>query len=293
MEKIVWNDKYKIGVETVDQAHAKLFRVISKLQAASEDSSSGIHTYREGIKYLEAYTMTHFSEEEAYMRSIRYNGYGYHKRIHDTFRDKTLTSLKSSLEMSNFSTAMVRRFLGIMGSWLTEHIMREDQAIVGKAFSRKEHDISSQFPVIFNAVNRIMGKLFQVEADLADVDYKGQSIGEGIYCRQTYPIEGGIRLQLLLGMEDALLLRGYNLLTGQQSIREEEKQEAALRVFEPLFESMGRLFQASSAGELDKKNLMTTNAFRTDFMKGYFCRLLFSSKLGYFVFCYRSWRVSA
>ena len=293
MEKIVWNDKYKIGVETVDQAHAKLFRVISKLQAASEDSSSGIHTYREGIKYLEAYTMTHFSEEEAYMRSIRYNGYGYHKRIHDTFRDKTLTSLKSSLEMSNFSTAMVRRFLGIMGSWLTEHIMREDQAIVGKAVSRKEHDISSQVPVIFNAVNRIMGKIFQVEADLADVDYKGQSIGEGIYCRQTYPIEGGIRLQLLLGMEDALLLRGYNLLTGQQSIREEEKQEAALRVFEPLFESMGRLFQASPGGELDKKNLMTTNAFRTDFMKGYFCRLLFSSKLGYFVFCYRSWRVSA
>lgn len=31
MEKIVWDDKFKIGVEAVDKAHAKLFRIINKL----------------------------------------------------------------------------------------------------------------------------------------------------------------------------------------------------------------------------------------------------------------------
>lgn len=292
MEKIVWNDKYKIGVKAVDKAHERLFRIMEKLLRFSDDITDCSHRYMEGIKYLEAYTMTHFSEEEAYMRSIRYDGYIHHKRIHDTFRDKTLTSLKSSLEMSDFSTAMVRRFLGIMNNWLTEHILREDQVIVGRVPSRKEQDLSSQFPVIFSAVNRTMRNLFQVEADLADVDYKGQNAGVETYCRQTYRIEGGIRLQLLLGMEDALLLRGINHLTGQQSIQERERGEAALRVFTPLFESMGKLFQAEADGELDLKNLMNQNAFRTDFMKGYFCRLLFGTKLGYFIFCYRSWRLN-
>ena len=94
MEKIVWDDKYKIGVEVVDKAHAKLFRITNKLFEISQDASVNQAAYGEGIKYLEAYTMTHFSEEEAYMRSIRYSGYAEHKRLHDNFRNKTLVSLK-------------------------------------------------------------------------------------------------------------------------------------------------------------------------------------------------------
>ena len=64
MEKIVWDDRFKIGVEVVDRAHAKLFRIINKLSDLSQDTSASHAAYREGIKYLEAYTMTHFSEEK-------------------------------------------------------------------------------------------------------------------------------------------------------------------------------------------------------------------------------------
>ena len=31
MEKILWDDKFKIGVDKVDKAHAKLFRIVHKL----------------------------------------------------------------------------------------------------------------------------------------------------------------------------------------------------------------------------------------------------------------------
>ncbi len=74
MEKIMWDDRYKMGVEAVDRAHAKLFRIVNKLFDLSQDASANQAAYKEGIKYLEAYSMTHFSEEEAYMRSIRYGG---------------------------------------------------------------------------------------------------------------------------------------------------------------------------------------------------------------------------
>ena len=66
MEIIEWNDKFKIGVEVVDKAHAKLFRITKKLLELSEDASSNQSTFREGVKYLEAYSMMHFSEEETY-----------------------------------------------------------------------------------------------------------------------------------------------------------------------------------------------------------------------------------
>ena len=148
MENIAWDDKFNIGVDVIDKAHAKLFRIMNKLIDMSEDEENNQTTYKEGIKYLEAYSMTHFSEEESYMRSIRYQGYAQHKKVHDNFRDKTLVTLKKDLESSNYSTASVQRFVGIMNNWLTEHIMMQDQAIVGRIINRKGFDLTSQIPVI-------------------------------------------------------------------------------------------------------------------------------------------------
>lgn len=79
MESIVWNEEYNIGVDVVDTAHAKLFRIVDKLRDRLENEQTPRHACEEGIKYLEGYTMKHFSEEEAYMRSIRYKGYGQHR----------------------------------------------------------------------------------------------------------------------------------------------------------------------------------------------------------------------
>ena len=50
MEKVVWDDRFKIGVEMVDRAHAKLFRIVSKLLDISQDASTNQAAYIEGIK---------------------------------------------------------------------------------------------------------------------------------------------------------------------------------------------------------------------------------------------------
>ena len=292
MEQAVWDEKFNIGVEVIDKAHAKLFRIVKKLLDISEDAKANQHAYKEGIKYLETYTMKHFSEEEAYMRSIRYAAYGQHKRIHDNFRDKTLISLKRDMELSGYSLLSVQRFIKIMSNWLAEHIMGEDQAIVGRSVPRRGYDISSQIPVIARTVCRTTLDLFQVETTLISAEYKGQNIGNGFYCRQLYDLEGGIRLQLLLGLEAPLILRGLNRSAEMQAIPEgPAANEACLSVFGQLFQDMGKLFRVEEEYELKKENLMSRNEFRTDFMKGYPCSLLFSSRLGYLIFCYRSWRI--
>ena len=288
MEKIMWDDRYKMGVEAVDRAHAKLFRIVNKLFDLSQDASANQAAYKEGIKYLEAYSMTHFSEEEAYMRSIRYGGYAEHKRIHDNFRNKTLISLKKDLELSGYSSSVVERFVGIMGSWLTEHIMLEDQAIVGKVVRQKKRDLSTQIDIISKTVHHAVKEVLQTEKKLVSTEYKGQNIGNGYYCCQYYQMGGGVVLQLLLGVEDVLFLRGIERIPG---IRKREMTERdVLHVFGQLFERMGRLFKVETKPEFGPENLLSRDNFRKEFMKGCPCSLLFGTRSGALAFCYRSWK---
>ncbi|MCI8585266.1 MAG: hemerythrin family protein [Lachnospiraceae bacterium] len=288
MEKFVWDEKYEIGVEIVDRAHAKLFRITNKLQEISEDALTNQAAYKEGIKYLEAYSVTHFTEEEAYMRSVGYSGYADHKRIHDNFRNKTLISLKRDLELSGYSASAVQRFVGIMNNWLKEHIMLEDQAIVGKAVRQKKKDLSTQIDIISRTVHRAVKDVLQAETKLVSDEYKGQSIGNGYYCCQYYNMGGGVTLQLLLGVEDILFLRGIERIPGIRK-REMTKQDI-LKVFEQLFQKMGRLFKVETEPEFGMENLLSRDGFRIQFMKGCPLSLLFGTRSGALVFCYRNWR---
>ena len=294
MEKIAWDDKFNIGVDIIDKAHAKLFRIIHRMIDLSNDPTTTKHTSQEMIKYLETYSMAHFAEEEAYMRSIRYGGYAQHKRSHDHFRDQTLVSLKKDLEMSGYSPSSIQRLMGTMQSWLAEHIMKADQAIVKKNVGAG-YDFSSQAALISKAVNRASQDVFQTEMKLINTDYKGENIGNGFYCHQCYDIEGGIRLRLLLGIEEPLLQRGLEKLYGKRRAAamsgSRPANEVLLQVFRQFFVHMGKFFQGEAEREPDKDNLLNTDEFRMDFMKGYPCRLLFGSKSGYFIFCYRTWRV--
>ena len=124
--------------------------------------------------------MTHFTEEEAYMRSIRYAGYAQHKRIHDAFRDKTLVSLRNDLERSGYSSLAIQRFIGILQRWLVEHIMRDDQAIVGKAVLPKHAGLSPQVVTISKAVDRAVGMYLMWRQSLPVQIIKGRTLGKGI-----------------------------------------------------------------------------------------------------------------
>lgn len=294
MENIAWNEQYNIGIEVIDKAHAKLFRIVGKLTELLKDEQAAKRACEEGIKYLEGYTMKHFSEEEAYMRSIRYSNYAWHKKIHDNFRDETLVSLRQDLQLSHYSQASLERFLGVMTGWLTGHIMTEDLAIVGKTLSKKLYEPSSKLSIVSRAVNNAMEDVFQVEAKLVQSDYKGQSIGNGFYCRLTYDIDNDGKVQLLLGVEEQLILKGVGrAMKVPPAKRDAIVNAAAPQIFEQLFRHMGKLFRSKSVYKITSNDLLDKDAFRADFMKGYPCSLLFSTRVGYFIFCFRTWKEPA
>lgn len=47
MRKISWNDKLKIGVDVVDKAHARLFKIVGKLMEQMEYEPNYQNTCKE------------------------------------------------------------------------------------------------------------------------------------------------------------------------------------------------------------------------------------------------------
>ena len=136
-----WNKQFRIGVDSIDNAHKKLFSIVRKLIHLSQDENNGQWACAEGIKYFKNYAVKHFADEEAYMQSIGYKGYEIHKHLHDDMRYKTLPALENDLLESNYSQESIHHFLGICLGWLTAHIMIEDRAITGNIPNRwtKDH----------------------------------------------------------------------------------------------------------------------------------------------------------
>ena len=61
--EIKWNDRFCIGVDTIDKAHQRLFAIVGKLIDLNEDEAKQQYACREGIKYFNSYAMKHFAEE--------------------------------------------------------------------------------------------------------------------------------------------------------------------------------------------------------------------------------------
>ena len=116
--QLVWHERYNIGIDFVDKEHKKLFSIFNRLFANKDEDEKRQWVYQEGIKYFKEHAMKHFTEEEAYMASISYEGFEMHRRLHDNFRKKTLPALEMELTRTKFSQDAMNHFLGVCAGWL-------------------------------------------------------------------------------------------------------------------------------------------------------------------------------
>lgn len=126
MQNLVWLEEYNIGVPIIDNAHEEFFRIVRRLHDISQKNSHWAAT--EGLKFLKKYTLNHFQEEEAYMRSIGYRELPLHVAQHDLLRLKVAPKMEHYLAHDNSQEA-VDKFLNIMVLWIRRHILVHDKAI--------------------------------------------------------------------------------------------------------------------------------------------------------------------
>lgn len=127
---ITWKDEYRLGIEKIDEQHAKLFEIAGRAYELMKDHFS-IDKYDQVVAILEElkdYAIYHFKTEEAYMQSIGYRKFLSHKVSHDDFVQKVAdTDLR---KVDENPEQYLLEVLDFIVSWIDHHILGQDRLYV-------------------------------------------------------------------------------------------------------------------------------------------------------------------
>ena len=124
-----FTDKYRTGIELVDNEHERLFEII-------RETNDVIHAeflhdkYDEIVRILnelKQYTIFHFQDEEAYMESVGYEGLELQCVAHTAFVNH-LNEINLET-MDDNQKEYLDEILQFLLNWLTNHILKMDKKI--------------------------------------------------------------------------------------------------------------------------------------------------------------------
>ena len=124
---IVWTQDLSVGVNSIDGQHQQLFKMADELFEAGKTGKSK-EKIGDLLNFLDAYTKQHFSDEEAYMKSINYSGLAEQEKAHQAFINE-LAKLKGEYDKSGGNIAVIINANQMVVDWLTKHISGMDKKI--------------------------------------------------------------------------------------------------------------------------------------------------------------------
>ena len=120
---VSWDDSYSVGIESIDDDHKHLLRLINDLQSAvSFDTGQGFE--RAALAKLIGYTRSHFFKEERLMAKYEYPGFEAHKRLHDEMAAQVRAMIKRHEEGEQGVILELAEFLR---DWMIDHILGIDR----------------------------------------------------------------------------------------------------------------------------------------------------------------------
>ena len=285
-----WQDEYNIGVESIDKEHQRIFKIINKLFTFREEEKDSQWTCQEGIKYFKGHAIKHFSDEEAYMASIGYEGLEQHQRIHQNFRENTLPALEQELEQTNYSPEAVDHFLGVCAGFLIGHTLTEDQAITGERMSTwKDLLPSEEIAAVKKIITQMVFDMFHLESQAISDAYGGEKFGKGVYYRLVFGAgQGEKKQEVIMVFEEKLLINTVGKILGLHTNKLDSMLINAARYTTRQFVTrvMEHLPEVH-AYELKEENLLSYEQFRKVFdrEKPQISLLFNTGGAGYFAYC--------
>ena len=126
---IEWSDKFKTGIEIIDEQHKELFRLFNRVYDLYNNEFI-IDKYDQiiaAVEELKEYTKYHFKAEEDYMLSIRYKKFFEHKLKHEDFIRK-IDSIDYNIIDYNQQNHLLE-LLKFITDWIVEHVVTVDKQI--------------------------------------------------------------------------------------------------------------------------------------------------------------------
>jgi hemerythrin len=124
--KLLWEEKYSVGVKLIDDQHKMMFETINTLI----DILGGVpqkNEIDEIISKLVEYKKFHFATEEKYFDDFNYEYAEEHKAKHRDFNNKL-----DELVAKNKDDSIILAFglIDFLEDWLLDHLITEDQKYV-------------------------------------------------------------------------------------------------------------------------------------------------------------------
>ena len=127
-----FTDKYKTGIELVDDEHRRLFEIIDQTYTLIHDDFA--HDKYDQIMHLleqlKNYTEFHFNDEEELMERIGYPDINSQKKAHSAFIEKLVDIDIHDLDaMDDNQQQYLLDLVNFLVTWLSNHILGADKKI--------------------------------------------------------------------------------------------------------------------------------------------------------------------
>ena len=123
MNKIIWSDKFSVGIEELDDQHQRIIELINKLLDFNEELPCEVvttNTLREMIRYAR----THLIFEEKLLEKNNYPDYENHCSLHKQYLQDIAELSTNVTDNCNYET--LKELLKYLVHWWENHILNED-----------------------------------------------------------------------------------------------------------------------------------------------------------------------
>lgn len=123
MRALKWSKKYEVFVPELDAEHRNVFRITEELHTSVAARGAGEHVHTL-LNELLADLEEHFRHEEQLMRAARYPSFEWHKRQHETVRNRVKAFVRQN---GSVEPEALTELLGFLSGWLRDHTSLTDR----------------------------------------------------------------------------------------------------------------------------------------------------------------------
>jgi len=127
MQTFQWTSQFDTGIETVDQQHRELVKLINHLGTVSVEGDNFDSAISPILGELTDYAMNHFSEEEDLMEECRLDR--RHIEHHQLQHSRFIEEIEEIWGLRGTQQDPVGVLGEFLSSWLASHILEEDQSM--------------------------------------------------------------------------------------------------------------------------------------------------------------------
>lgn len=128
---MMWKEKYRIGVDLIDNQHKELFNRLSEfIKIVQNDVAweEKLDKVKETLNFMQEYVIFHFNDEEEYQEKINYPHMEEHKEAHAKFKEG-INDYVEIFQEEGFTEEKMQELSAKLMTWLIMHVGVMDQKI--------------------------------------------------------------------------------------------------------------------------------------------------------------------